>query len=106
MRKPLALVAFLALGGCVSASSLHLPQLGANAAPAHPLTPVAPVCSITLTATIPAEPKLPAGADLPAATTPQMSAAEAVYFQWLHDFATWAHGLQASLSQAQSDCGH
>jgi hypothetical protein len=35
-----------------------------------------------------------------------MSAAEAVYFQWLHDFATWAHGLQASLSQAQSDCGH
>jgi pectin methylesterase-like acyl-CoA thioesterase len=106
MKAIAAIAVSLALGGCVSVPSLHMPSFGAKAVPAPPQAPVALVCSITLTATIPAEPKLPAGADLPAATTPQMSAAEAVYFQWLHDFATWAHGLQASLSQAQSDCGH
>jgi hypothetical protein len=106
MRNLPILAAFLALGGCVSVPALHLPHLGGKPYPAPSAPPVTPVCSITLTAAIPAEPKLPPGADLPAATTPQMSAAEAIYFQWLHDFATWAHGLKATLNQAQTDCGH
>jgi hypothetical protein len=98
MRRLFAVLACYVLAGCGPALKLSFPA-AAQSPPA-----AAPICPGGLSADLPPEPKLPAGAGFPAPQDAAASAAVALYGQWLHAFALWGRAGWARAADAKSYC--
>jgi hypothetical protein len=104
IRNIAALTVALAMSGCVSTPSFHLPQLATKSAQAAPTVNSSPVCNASISAELKPMPPVPDGAKMPAVQTAEMGAGFAIYLAWLKSLADWGREGWARLDRAQQDC--